>query len=221
MNHRLGGLAGFAFIVLTLSTLFLAPAPPDPSGPASEMAGYVREHDTGVGLQAIVFGLAALTLVAFVGAAVDRVGGPAPSGSVAGTAWVGVTLLSGGWGLSYAIGAGLGVYGDRLADDSIVAGMVMYGAAASVGGIGSVLLLGAFAGMARRTASLPRWLVNLAAIGAVVHLGTFATYVTDDDAVFSLMYLGFGLLAVWIVGVSLVLVRGSVDGGAAVTAARA
>ena len=65
MIRRIGGLGGLAFLFLTLSTLFVAPAPPGTSASSAELAAYVRDNATGIELQAVIFGLAAFGLVAF------------------------------------------------------------------------------------------------------------------------------------------------------------
>jgi hypothetical protein len=206
VNRRIGGIAGLAFLVLALSTMFLAPAPPGDRASAAEMAEFVRDHHSGIELQAVVFGVAVLGLVAFTVAAHDLLVTSEAQRGLAHAAWAGVTLLTGGWVLSFAIGAGLGLNGDRLSDESIMSGMVGYGAAASVGGVGSAVLLAAFAALGQRSARLPGWVNAIALLGAVINVAALATYATDSDAVFSLVFVGFGALALWMIAVSVALI---------------
>ncbi len=122
-------------------------------------------------------------------------------------AWCGVTLLIGGWALSYGLAATVALYSDRLSDDSIFLGMVAYGAAAAVGGIGLSLMLGAYALAAHREAVFPAWTTAVAGVGALVNIGGLATYTTDSSTVFAFLYLGFGAFVVWIIGVSVSMLR--------------
>ncbi len=221
MNRRIGGLGGLAFILLTASTLFLAPAPPSPSATTGEVAEYFRENAGGIELQAVVFALAAVALAAFGVGLQERVAPGRRFDGLVGAAWSGLTILAGGWVLSFAIGAGVALYSGHLSDESIFLGMVLYGAAASLGGIGTVLLLGSFALLGHRSGALPGWSATLAAIGVALNLGSLATYTTDSSAVFAVLYVGFGVFAVWIVAVSVVLLRGEASDAAITTTSTA
>jgi hypothetical protein len=221
LNRRIGGLGGLAFIVLTVGTLFLAPAPPEPSATPAEVAAYFRDNASGIELQAVVFGVAAVALVAFAIGLQERVVPGRRFDGLTGAAWSGVTLLGGGWVLSFALGAGVALYSGRLSDDSIFLGMVAYGSAASVGAIGTVLLLASFALLGHREGALPSWTGAIAAIGVALNLGSLATYTTDSSAVFAVLYAGFGVLAIWIVVVSAILLRSEATDAAITTASPA
>lgn len=207
MTRRIGGLGGLAFIILTLATLFLAPAPPEPSAETAEFATYLRENAGGIGLQAVVFGFATLALLAFGIGLHERVAPSGRSDGLAAAAWSGVTLLAGGWLLSFAFGAGFALYGERLSDDSLFVGMVAYGAAASLGLIGTAVMLASFALLGHQEGTLPKWTSVIAAIGAAMNLGGLASYTTDSSSVFVLVYAGFAVFAVWMVAVSVMLLR--------------
>lgn len=207
MTRRIGGLGGLAFIILTLATLFLAPAPPEPSADTAEIAKYLRNNASGIELQAVVFGLAAIALLAFGIGLHERVAPSWRSDGLAAAAWSGITLLAGGWLLSFAFGAGLALYSERLSDESLFVGMVGYGAAASLGLIGTAVVLASSALLGHREGTLPNWTSVIAAIGAAINLGSLATYTTDSSAVFALVYAGFAVFAIWMVAVSVVLLR--------------
>ncbi len=211
MNRRIGGIGGILFLTLTIATLALAPPPPDSKAPATELADYFRDHRTGIEWQAVVFALAALGLVAFVAAVHDRLTAGRRTDGVDAAAWVGVIALTAGWMLSYALGAGMALHSDRLSDESFELGMVAYGATASLSSIGGALLLGGYALGAHRDRSLPSWTTPVAVVGAVLHVAGLVNYLSDSAAAFSMLYVGFAALAVWILGVAIHLVRNGAE----------
>jgi hypothetical protein len=192
---------------LTLGSFVLAPSQPLPDASIEDQVAWFVDNAAGIQAGAVVFALASLVLVVWLAGMVEATRSADGSPEMGLIAGIGMAVLAAGWSMSGAIGGGIAIKIEQLGPDAVQIGVIAAGGAASLGGVGLALALGALAVLLGRSGSFPRWCTPLAWAGAVAELASLAASGTDNSTVFGLVFLGFFLAAVFIAVTSVVLLR--------------
>lgn len=207
MNHRIGAVAGIAFIVLSFASLTLAPPPPGLDASAAEVVDFFADNTGGLQAMALLFAVSIAAATVWFGAVRAHVwagGDDAPWGTVA---TVGMAVVAVTWLLMAVLVSGVALQLDEL-DPSVV---LFAGTLADMANFASqlgiaLLALGVSAGAWER-GSLPRWLVVVGGVMAALSLVSTAGFATDAGWVDATLYAAWLPFVVWFVGVSVVLWR--------------
>jgi hypothetical protein len=212
-------LGGIAFAVLTAITAFLPGTPPKTSDSAATMVKFVADHDGAIRWSAYLGALGVVALFWWLGSVwrlMRRTEGGSPrlavvalSGAVFAAVMATVagvilavmptvgtrTLGSSGTRIFYILSANLGI--------------------ASVFGV--AVFVGAFSALIIRSGVLPSLLGWVGALIALVALVGGAAVATTRDAIFIVAFGGFLAFLVWVLAVSILMLRGPQGSAASAT----
>jgi hypothetical protein len=205
MRSRIGALAGLLFLLGGWAGFGLAPSPPSPDASAQEWISWYTGSPGGIQASAFVGAVVVLALIVFYGATRQRVSATAADTAAVTVATVGMAVMAVGFLLSYGINSALALRISELGSDVVVFASVLSGIVAAAAQVGLAALMGGVSAQAQQTGALPRWLVVLGWIGAVVAVATSAGMAVDDGAIMTAVLLGWVLVTAWIIGVSITL----------------
>lgn len=207
--ERAAGAGGILFVVMVLVSAVLPGSPPSTSDPARDIAKYFTDHGDAIRQAAFLGILATLPLVWWLSAIyrmLERATGNARLGVIAA---VGVAIGAVAAGVSsvvYAVVAMMGVGGSGgltgtkfyyLLGTNLTS-MVAIGTALTVGAVSVGILRG---GM------MPKWIAWLGALVVVLSVVGSLIGVTGNDAVMGICFASFIGFALWLVIVSVVMLR--------------
>ena len=205
---RLAATSGFVFVALSVAAFAVVPSPPSLGSPTAKTAAYYVEHHRGGLVQAVLFGLAVIAFLWFVGSvsAVLREAGEARLATVAlggGIAAAGLSLL--GTTIEAALFERV-----ALESPSLVNGLhVVAVTASTLIGLAAATLAFATAIAVWRSRALPAWYAIASAVGGVIFLFgggalTFSGFYSPEGA-----YTAIGTLVflLWVLITTVELVR--------------
>lgn len=211
-GRRWDASTGIAAAVLMAVGFFLPGTPPKADDTAAQITTFLVDKRSEILTGDFLVGLGAVAFIWFLGSlrsylrsaegGAGRLSAAAFGGGIAGTAVLiaAISLLTTG---AFAVA--------ELGDDTV--NRALYDASAFLGiaaGFAFAVLLGAASCSAARSGALPRWLVWLGSLGAVAQLvstvGMFA-----KSGFFAVggefLFVGFFLALIWIIAVSVVMIR--------------
>lgn len=205
MNTRIAGLGGLGFLALALSTVVVLPGQPPREATGAELLAYFTDHSSAAGVAALLYALSGLCLLAFVAGIAGRWSAHDTNGLGSGL-WVGGGINVLCWTASAAVGAHMGMAAADLGEESMRLAYLLYASLAATGTVGTVVMAMSAAALAS-AAGETRWIRDLAIGVGVLHTASLATLATESPAVFGLVYVAFVALAVWVVAMSVKLLR--------------
>lgn len=211
MNHRIGALAGFAFLLIGLVGFGVAPPPPVPDAETTEWIRWYTENPGGIQAYAYLSGVTILALLVWFGGLRAHVWRGADAAPLAPIATIGLSVLATGLLIGVGTSSAIAMRIDELGDDVVLFGSIVGGVMVGAAEFGVAALMGAVSAEARRRGSLPNWLVLLGVVGAVVAMGAAAGVATDGDFVTPAISGSWLIMTVWIVATSVVMWKGSSD----------
>ena len=216
--ERWGGLGGILFVVLIAVSAFLPGSPPKTSDSATKIATFVNDNRDGIRWASFVGALGTIALFWFLGS-VWRVLRRAEGGSprlavmaVLGAAFAATMAAVGGIVLS-AVGI-VGVNGAGGPTGT----RFFYIMATNIGAgtvVGIAVFVGAFSAVILRTGVFPRFLGWIGALIALVAVLASASTASTRDEYMVLGFITFVAFMLWLLVISIMIVRGSASERAA------
>ncbi|MGH2686031.1 MAG: hypothetical protein ACRDJP_11255 [Actinomycetota bacterium] len=209
--ERLGAATGIVFAVVAAVGLFIAPLPPDPGAPASEIAGYFTENRDRVLIQVWTLGLAGVFFLWFLGSLRSylRAAEGEPGRLSAVVFGAGIAAFA-----SFGTGTGLaGALAHSVAEQGGLEVTLAFERLAQLALAGTgfplFVLLAAASLVSGRTKALPAWLGWLGwALAALALVSSLAVFF-DEGALAPGGIVGvvlFAAFVVWFLAASLVMV---------------
>lgn len=215
--ERAAGAGGILFVVLVLVSAFLPGTPPMTSDSAKDIAKFFTDNDDAIRQATFLGILATLPLVWWAAAICRRLGRATGNARLGVMAAIGVTIgavASGVSGIVYAVVAMLGVDGSGGLNGTKFFYVLGTNLSAMVA-IGTALLVGSVSAGILRTGMMPKWIAWLGALVALLSVGGSLIGVSGNDAVMGLLLASFLGFSLWLVIVSIVMLRTPADAGAA------
>ena len=216
MTHRirLAGWAGIAFAVLSVLGSLIAGSPPGIDDPANEIREFWIDNRDQLLVGSVLQALAVPAFLVFVMAVREFL----VRGGEEGTFWGGVMTAGAVIALVLAlVGGALGLsvtwvdgFTEDAGDDVVRAVWNAGTLPFVVGGAALFAFVGAAAVGILRTKVLPIWTGWLGAVAALISLLGILGFLEPDLAM--LGFLGFFAFAIWVVAVSIVMLRGAPAG---------
>jgi hypothetical protein len=207
--ERAAGAGGILFVVLVLISAFLPGSPPSTSDPAVKIAKYFADHDDAIRQASFLAIIATLPIVWWAAAIyrmLERATGNARLGVI--TA-VGVAIATVAGGISavvYAVVAVAGVGGSGGVSGTKFFYMLGTNMNAMVA-IGTALAVGAVSAGILRTGMMAKWIGWLGGLVALLSVVGSLIAVSGNDVVMGVLFASFLVFALWLVIVSVVMLR--------------
>ena len=207
--ERWGAWAGIAFVVLVLVTAFLPGSPPKPSDSTAKITTYFADKADEIRIITYLGGLATVAVFFWLGALgrfLRRGEGAGPmlaTSAVAGGVFAAV--MNGVGGIILAAVTVLRL--QNSAPKELRFYYVLANMFTIVGGFGIVVLLAAVSLVALRSAVLPRWVAALGGVAIVLWIVATGGVTSTKDWIFYFGLAGFALFAIWVVVVSIMMMR--------------
>jgi hypothetical protein len=203
---RVAALAGIGYVVLAVVLGVLEGSPPAPSASEAEVTAYIAGNRAGSGVGLWLFGLAAVALLWWFGELWARMA--TAENGMPRLAIVSATGLVLGGTMSFASAVLLATLALVDQPESVVTLNAIAALFVTTAGFGLGAHLIATSVLAARSKMFGNWLVGLGFASAVGFLAAGVLGAVLDDEVPNLVSLtGFGLWLVWIVGVSVRMLR--------------
>jgi hypothetical protein len=207
--ERAAGAGGILFVVLVLVSALLPGAPPSTSDPALKIAKYFTDHSDAI-REASFLGIIATVPIVWWAAAMyrmlDRATGNARLGVMA---VVGVAIATAAAGVSSVIFAVVAMAG--VTGSGGVAGTKFYYLLGtnltSLVAIGTALVVGSVSAGILRSGMMPKWIAWLGVLVTVLSVGGSLIGVSGNDAVMGVLFASFLTFSLWLVVVSIVMLR--------------
>lgn len=207
--ERAAGAGGILFVVLVVISAVLPGSPPSTSDPAKDVAKYFADNADAIRQAAFLGIVATIPLVWWVAAIyrmLERETGNARMGVMAA---VGVAIGGAAAGVSSVVYAAVAMSG--VAGSGGLSGTKFFYLIGtnltSMVAIGTALTVGAVSAGILRTGMMPKWIAWLGALTAVVAVVGSLIGVSGNDVVFGAAFVSFLLFAVWLLAVSIVMLR--------------
>jgi len=214
---RAGAIGGIAFTVLAFASTFVVPVAPAVDDSAAEIRDYLTDHQTALGVSTVLYTTAMLAFVAFLAMVHRRIAATARSAIAAGT-----FLVAGTACITFGLLGGLlhAALVQRIApdaDDSLVAALYAVWDMVSFTGpplaINVAVLVAAV--VLYRDPTVPRWLAAVAAASVALGVAAVVADLASGTGLPVALDLGgFALANVWIVVLSVVVLRDRTAAGA-------
>ena len=207
--ERAAGAGGIVFVVLVLVSAFLPGAPPSTSDPARDIAKYFTDHGDAIRQASFLGIIATLPIVWWTAAMyrmLERATGNARLGVMAA---VGVAIATVGGGVSsivFAVVAMVGVDGSGGLAGTKFFYLLGTNLTALVA-IGTALVVGSVSAGILRTGMMPKWIAWLGALVALLSVVGSLIGVSGNDAVMVVLFASFLTFALWLVIVSIIMLR--------------
>ena len=207
--RRYCAMGGFAFVVLGLISTAISGSPPAANDPPREILEYFQDSEGAIRLASYLSVLGIFFLLFWLGnlwATLRRAEGGAPLLTV--VAGLGAVLGAAGAGTSFAVTSMIalrtGSIGDTGAAVFYVLSFTLLGAA----GVGIAALVLSTSLIVLRTSVFPRWIGAFGLVLTVAWLVAAAAIATDKEFVGLFGLISFVLWAIWILAISVVMLRG-------------
>lgn len=208
-EDQLAGVVGIGFVVLALASTFVTGSPPAQDAAPAEIRDYMVDKRGGLQASAILTGISAPLVLFFFAHLRQKLAraGDESALPVTGVVSFAVTIAM--------VFAGTAVSASMVVTDGFAAGagddLIQFAwnvgtMAFAVGGCAIALGLGAFAASILRTRALPSWLGWMAAVIAILNLLGVLGVTSLTLSLFG--FVGFITMALWIVIISVMLLRG-------------
>lgn len=207
--ERAAGAGGILFVVLVLVSAFLPGSPPSTSDPARDIAKYFTDHDDAIRQAAFLGIVATIPLVWWAAAVYRMLERATGNGRLGVMTAVGVAIGAAAAGVSsiiYAVVAMVGVGGSGGLSGTKFFYVLGTNLTAMVA-IGTALTVGSVSAGILRTGMMPKWLGWLGALVALLSVGGSLIGVSGNDAVFVLAFASFLTFVLWLVIVSILMLR--------------
>jgi len=196
-------LAGVVFVVLAVAGAFLAGSPPKVSDPDLKIVAFTRDNRDELRIASYLAGLGIAFFLFFLGVVWTRLrhaeGG---SGRLAGTAGMAGATAAAIAAVGFAISA-YGALHPADSADTYRTATVVFG----IFGFAALVFVEAASLVILRTKFLPAWLGWLGLLSALLWLVAGAAVSTEDDTIFALGFAAFLVWALWLLVLSVLLVR--------------
>ena len=215
--ERAAGAGGILFVVLALVSAFLPGAPPMTSDSAKEIAEYFNDHADAIRQASFLGIIATLPIVWWTAAMyrmLDRATGNARLGVMLAVGVAIATVAAGASAIVFATVALMGVGGSGGLSETKFFYVLGTNLNALVA-IGTALAVGSVSAGVLRTGMMPKWLGWLGALVALVAVGGSLVGVSGNDAVMGLLLVGFLGFSLWLVIVSVLMLRRPAESAAA------
>lgn len=207
--ERLGAWAGIAFVVLVLVTALLPGSPPKTSDSVGKIAKFFVDKSDEIRIVTYVGGLATIAVLFWL-AALYRTLRRADSSPI-----MPVAALLGGVVTAALIGAG-GIVMGTVAIIRLQNGIspldirffyVLSNNLAFAGGFSLIVLLVAASAVIVRTHVMPMWVAAIGGIDALLWLVGAGAVTSTKDFIFYIAFAGFIVFAIWVLIVSIFMMR--------------
>lgn len=207
--ERAAGAGGILFVVMVMVSAVLPGAPPSTSDSAVKIVEYFRDNADAI-RAAAVLGIVATLPLAWWAAGIYRWLERATGNSRLGVMVViGVAVGAVAAGVSSVIYAVVAMVGELGAGGTFgtkfyyllgtnLTGIVAIGTALAVGAVSAGIL---------RTGMMPKWVAWLGGLVVVASLGGSLIAVSGNDVVFAITFIGYLTFALWLVIVSILMLR--------------
>lgn len=207
--ERAAGAGAILFVVMVVVSALLPGSPPMAGDPASEIAEWFADHEDTIRYAAML-GILATPLIVWWAAAIyrmlERATGNARLGVMVA---IGIAIAAVGSGVSAVVYSVIAIVGPR-GTGGTAETRTLYLVATNVNalvGIGTALAVGAVSMGILRSKMMPTWIAWWGALVVVLSvLGSFVAMSTRD-AVMGAMFLSFLTFAIWLLAVSVVMLR--------------
>ena len=199
--NRVGAVGGALFVVLNIAAVLVSGSPPDADGSAEDIAKWLADSSSGILANGMLAGLSIFGIAFWFGALWRKASaaeGGRPALSV--TALLGLVLGGGMFLLQTVLWSAM-----ALRDTEGGAAPVLWAlalVAGSFAGLFTAILVVAISLLAWQTRMLPRWIVYLGALNAVIWIIAGFGATSAVTWLNALGGLGFALWGIWILGVS-------------------
>jgi hypothetical protein len=206
--ERWSALGGILFVALIVASVVLPGSPPKTSDSVAKIAKFVADHRSELRWAAYLGGLGTVAILWWLGAVwrlMRRGEGGVPRLAVVafgGAAFASVTATLAGVILGVVAILGVPASGGASGTKFFYVLSTNVGAATN---FGVALFIGAFSAVIIRSRILP---VALGWIGALLFLVGGATVATTDDAFFVIGFIAFFAFLLWVLVVSVLMLRG-------------
>ena len=212
--ERWGAWAGIAFVVLILVTAFLPGSPPKLSDSSAKITKFFVDKADEMRIVTYVGGLATVAVLLWLGA-LYRVLRRAE-----GAAQLSVSALAGGIiaaALTTTGGVVLGAVAILKLQNGIEpAGVrffyVLGNMLVIAAGFGVIVLIGATSLIVARTGIMPKWIAVLGLVDVLLWFVATGAVTSTKDFVFYFSLAAFGLFAIWVLSVSIMMLRSAGEG---------
>jgi hypothetical protein len=202
-------LAGIVFVVLMLISAFLPGNPPKPDDPAGKIVKFVVDENDQLRWAAFVGLLAALVLLAWLGAVwrtMRRAEGGTPLLAVG--AALGAVLAAALFTIGGILMSVVAIIGpERIGSSGTRFFYVLFNALGSGGAMALALFIGAFASVIIETGVLPKVMGWLGVLVALVLLAAGGGVASTRNVFFVLGFIGFAAGALWVLVISVLMFR--------------
>jgi hypothetical protein len=206
--QRYGAMGGFWFVVLAVVGTVAAGAPPSTTDSAAEILEYYEDSSGGIRAGAYLGVLAMLGLLFWVGSlwsTLRRAEGGAPRLTV--VAGLGAAIGATCAGISFAIQSATALRADEIGAAGAKFFHVLGVTVISAGGAGIAALVLATSIISLRTKLFPAWLTGGGLLLGVLWLVAALAIATDRDAVGAFGFVCFILWSIWIISISVMMLR--------------
>lgn len=206
--QRYCAMGGIAFVVLGGIGTAISGSPPSPGDPAGEILDYFKDHDSAIKIASYLSVLATFALLFWVGAlwaTLRRAEGGSPRLTV--VAGLGAAVGGASAGVSFAVSSVIALRVDSLGPGGAKFfygfSLTLLGAA----GVGIAALVLATSIISLRSGVFPSWVTWGGMVLGVLWLVAASAIATDRDFVGILGLVSFVLWCVWIVAISVLMLR--------------
>jgi hypothetical protein len=221
--ERVGAWAGIVFVVLVLVTALLPGSPPKTSDSVGKIAKFFVDKSDEIRITTYVGGLATVAVLFWLAALYRTLRRVDSSGVLA------VAALAGGVVTTALIGVGGVLMGavsilrlqNGIAPIDIRFFYVLSTNLTVAGGFSLVVLLVATSWAIVRTHVMPTWVAVIGGIDALLWLVGCGAVTSTKDAIFYVAFAGFLVFAIWVLILSILMLRADDGKPAAVPAAAA
>jgi hypothetical protein len=208
--ERWGAWAGIAFVVLVLITVLLPGNPPKVSDSALKIGKYFDDKADEIRIVTYVGGLATVALLFWLGALWRFMRKAEGAGPMLATSAVAGGVVTAG--LTAVGGIILGVVAIlRLQNGIALSGVrffyVLGNNLVIAGGFGIIVLVASVSFLVLRSDLMPRWVAAVGGVDLVLWIVACGAVTSTKDFVFYFGFAAFGLFAIWLLIVSIMMLR--------------
>lgn len=215
-----GAGAGIGAVALMVSVMAVAGTPPNPTDSAAKIGDYFRDNQDGIRYGMFIFGLAILLLLWWGGSvwqAIKRAEGGDTRLAV--VAIAGLVLSGAAIAVANSFFSGVAIRIGEIPDGDARVYYMLVMSITAMSSFGNAAFVGATSAVAIRTKFLPAWLAWGGGVLAFAWMIAGSGVATDGDEAFICGFVAFGAWLVWIIAVSVVMIRARTREGAASSAA--
>lgn len=207
--ERAAGFGGILFVVMVIVSVLLPGEPPMVNDSAKDIAKWFTENDDAIRYAAMIGILATLPLVWWAAALyrlLERGTGNARLGVMVA---IGVAIGAAASGVSAVVYSAVAIVGP-LGTGGLAETRLLYLVGTNVNsliGIGTALAVGAASAGILRSGMMPKWIAWWGGLVVVLSLAGSFVAMSTRDAVMLASFLSFLAFAIWLLAVSVVMLR--------------